>query len=96
VLAGTIETSEFTLTKNRHTLVTRTVPYFKDGSVTMQIGSRDRQDEATSFDSASSLTDEGFCQHRVQGRFHRARMNITGNWSFAQGLDMEGQTIGRR
>lgn len=96
VLAGTIETSEFTLTKNRHTLVTRTVPYFKDGSVTMQIGSRDRQDDATSFDTASSLTDEGFCQHRVQGRFHRARMNITGNWSFAQGLDMEGQTIGRR
>ena len=96
VLEGTIETAEYPLTKNRHTIVTRTVPYFVDGSVSMQIGSRDRQDDAVAFDTGSSLTDEGFCQHRVQGRFHRARMTITGNWSFAQGLDMEGRPIGRR
>lgn len=96
VLEGTIETAEFPLTRNRHTVVTRTVPYFVDGSVTMQVGGRDRQDNAVTFDTASALTDEGFCQHRVQGRFHRARMNISGNWSFAQGLDMEGRPIGRR
>ena len=96
VLAATIETSEYALTTNRHTVVTRTVPFFKDGSVTMQVGARDRQDDATTFDTASSLTDEGFCQHRVQGRFHRARMNISGNWSFAQGIDIEGRTLGRR
>lgn len=96
VLSGTIETSEYALTQNRHTVVTRSVPYFENGSVTMQIGARDRQDDSTVFDTASSLTDEGFCQHRVQGRFHRARMNITGNWSFAQGVDIEGRTIGRR
>lgn len=96
VLAATIETSEYALTTNRHTVVTRTVPFFKDGSVTMQVGARDRQDNATTFDTASSLTDEGFCQHRVQGRFHRARMNISGNWSFAQGIDIEGRTLGRR
>ena len=52
--------------------------------------------ESVSFDVGASLTDEGFCEHRVQGRFHRARMTITGNWSFAQGLDMEGRPIGRR
>jgi len=96
VLAATIETSEYALTTNRHTVVTRTVPFFKDGSVTMQVGARDRQDNDTTFDTASSLTDEGFCQHRVQGRFHRARMNISGNWSFAQGIDIEGRTLGRR
>ena len=96
VLSGTIETSEFALTQNRHTVVTRSVPYFENGSVTMQLGARDRQDDAVSFDTAASLTDEGFCQHRVQGRFHRARMNITGNWSFAQGVDIEGRTSGRR
>ena len=96
VRSATIETSELTLTQNRHTLVTRSVPYFKGGSVTMQVGSRDRQDNDTTFDTASNLSDEGFCQHRVQGRFHRARMNISGNWSFAQGVDIEGRTIGRR
>ena len=62
----------------------------------MQIGARDRQDDTEVFDTASSLTDEGFCQHRVQGRFHRARMNIEGNWSYAQGVELEGRTLGRR
>jgi len=95
-LPATIETGEFTLTNGRHTLVARTVPYFRDGSVTMQVGVRDRQDDAVTFDTASSLTDEGFCEHRVQGRFHRARMNISGDWDFAQGLDIEGRPLGRR
>jgi hypothetical protein len=62
----------------------------------MQVGVRDRQDDAVTFDTASSLTDEGFCEHRVQGRFHRARMNISGDWDFAQGLDIEGRPLGRR
>lgn len=96
VLAATIETSEFAVQKNRHSVVTRSVPYFTGGSVTMQIGARDRQDDTEVFDTASSLTDEGFCQHRVQGRFHRARMNIEGNWSHAQGVELEGRTLGRR
>ena len=96
VLAGVIETSEFALTENRHSVVTRSVPYFNNGSVTMQIGARDRQDDTVTFGTASSLTDEGFCEHRSQGRFHRARMNISGNWDFAQGVDLEGRTLGRR
>jgi len=49
-----------------------------------------------SFDTAASLTDEGFCQHRSQGRFHRVRMNISGTWDFAQGVEIEGQALGRR
>ena len=54
------------------------------------------------FSDANSLTDEGFVQHRAQGRFHRVRMNIanatspTSNWEFAQGVDVEGQVLGRR
>ena len=95
-LEGLIETSELSLSQGRHTVVTRTVPYFRKGSVTMQIGIRDRQDDAVVYDSGSALTDEGFCEHRQQGRFHRARMNLTGEWEFAQGLDIEGRPLGRR
>ena len=95
-LEGTIETAEFPINVGRHSLVTRTVPYFRDGSVTMQVGARDRQDDTVSFDTAASLTDEGFCQHRSQGRFHRVRMNISGDWDFAQGVEIEGQSLGRR
>lgn len=95
-LSATIETSEFALNKGRHSIVTRSVPYFRNGSVTVQVGARDRQDDAVTFSTANSLTDEGFVQHRSQGRFHRIRMNITGFWDFAQGFDIEGQPLGRR
>ena len=95
-LSAIIETSEFAINKGRHSLVTRSVPYFKNGSVTVQVGARDRQDNDVTFSTANSLTDEGFVQHRSQGRFHRIRMNISGFWDFAQGFDIEGQAIGRR
>lgn len=95
-LDGVIETGEFAINKGRHSLVTRSVPYFKNGSVTVQVGTRDRQDSDVTFSTANSLTDEGFIQHRSQARFHRFRLNITGFWDFAKGLDIEGQPIGRR
>ena len=95
-LAGTIETPEVSVNKGRHSVVTKTVPYFKDGAVTIQVGTRDRQDEVVSFGSASSLLADGYCLHRDQGRFHRFRMNISGTWDFAQGVDVEGAALGRR
>lgn len=95
-LSAVIETSEFALNKGKHSLVTRSVPYFRNGSVTVQVGARDRQDDDVTFSTANSLTDEGFVQHRSQGRFHRIRMNISGFWDFAQGFDLEGQPLGRR
>ena len=101
-LAATIETGEFFLQQGKHGIINRSVPYFRGGTVTMQIGSRDRQDDTVTFSDANSLTDEGFVQHRAQGRFHRVRMNIanatspTSNWEFAQGVDVEGQVLGRR
>ena len=95
-LDGTIETSEFSVNKGKHSLVTRTIPYFRDGVVTMQIGARDRQDDEVVYSSSNTLSDEGFVQHRSQGRFHRIKMNISGFWDFAQGVDIEGQPLGRR
>ena len=99
VLDATIETQEMSLTKDRHTVVTRTVPGFEiggSGSVTVSIGSRDRQDDAVTFSSASSLTDEGFCEHRVQARFHRFKIELTGSWQKAFSIDVEGRPLGRR
>lgn len=99
VLNANIETAEFALTKDRHTLVARTVPAFEvggTGNVTVSIGFRDRQDSVVSFSTASALTDEGFCEHRVQARFHRFKMALTGNWQKAFAIDVEGRPLGRR
>lgn len=99
ILNATIETAEFSLTKDRHTVVTRTVPAFEisgTGSVTVSIGSRDRQDDPVVYSTASALTDEGFCEHRVQARFHRFKMELSDNWQKAFAIDVEGRPLGRR
>ncbi len=95
-LAATFETAELSVARDKHALVTRTVPHFTGGSVSMKIGVRDRHDDPVVFDAGSALTNEGFCEHRVQGRFHRAQMTINGNWQNAQGVDIEGRQLGRR
>ena len=98
-LAATLETQELSLTPKKHTVVTRTVPAFETnagGAVTMSIGTRNKLDDAVSFSTAQSLTTDGFCPHRDQGRFHRMRMQLTGNWQKAFGVDVEGSPIGRR
>jgi len=95
-LSGVVETSEFQVTKGKNSLITGVTPYFENGSVTTQVGVRDRQDEDITFSSTSTLSDDGFIPHRSQGKFHRVRMNISGNWDYAQGVDIEGQPLGRR
>lgn len=99
VLEGEIVTSEQALAPSRHSVVTRTVPNFEigsSGSVTMAVGYRDRQDDPVVYSSAEALTDEGFCQHRAQARFHRFKMKLTGDWQKAFGVDVEGRPLGRR
>jgi hypothetical protein len=48
------------------------------------------------FTTAQSPNDDGFAPFRAQGRYHRARMNLSGQWSFAQGMDVEARQVGRR
>lgn len=95
-LTGTIETQEFSITKGKHSIVTKTVPYFKGGDVSIAVGTRNRQSDDVTFTSGSSLNVDGFTQHRDQGRFHRVKMTISGNWNIAQGVDIEGQQLGTR
>lgn len=99
VLAATIETQEFSLAPKKHTVVTRSVPAFEvsnGGTVAVSIGTRNLQSDAVTFSTPQSLTADGFCQHRDQGRFHRVRMELAGGWQKAFGIDLEGRTLGRR
>lgn len=96
---ATIITGEFPLAKGKHTVVTRTVPAFEisgTGSVEVSVGARDRQDDALVYGTPAALTNEGFCEHRTQGRFHRFKIELDGNWQKVFGLDIEGRPLGRR
>lgn len=70
-----------------------------DGSATLtaQVGTRDLQTGTTAWTAASSPeTDTGFCHFRSDARYHRVRVNTSGDFSHAIGVDMEAQKTGRR
>ena len=94
--AALIETNEIPLSVGRHSVVNRIVPYFNEGTVQLQVGTRDLQNEVVSFDTAQSVSADGFSNHRAQGRYHRFRMNLTGDWNFAQGVEVESVALGAR
>ena len=95
-LTGLIETGETGLATGRQTIVTRAYPYHEGGSVTVQIGTRGLHSDDVTFTTAQSPSADGFAPFRAQGRYHRARMNISGNWFFAQGMDIDARQVGRR
>lgn len=95
-LEGTIETGELPLTKGKHAIVTRIYPYHEGGTTTFEAGTRNTPTDSVTFTSAVSMNDQGYMPFRAQGRYHRVRMNITGEWSLAQGIDVEAREIGRR
>ena len=95
-VAAVIETPEAVLNKGRHSIITRTIPFFESGDVNVQISTRNVQNAAQNFSTAANLTADGFCEHRAQGRFHKVRMNLTGSWKFAQGVDVEQRALGTR
>jgi len=96
IVSAVIETPEAVLNKGRHSIITRTIPFFENGDVNVQISTRNLQNTAQTFSAASNLTADGFTEHRAQGRFHKVRMNMTGNWKFAQGVDIEQKPLGTR
>ena len=95
-LSATIETAEAPLSTGKHSLITRVYPYYEDGDVTVSIGTRATQDATPVFSAATSPNDAGFVPVRSQGRYHRARVSISGGWNKALGIDIEAREIGRR
>ena len=96
ILSATIETGEAGLASGRFNMVTRIYPYHENGTITMQVGTRDLHSEDVTFSTAQPIGSDGFAPFRVQGRYHRARMNLSGEWKFAQGIDIEARQVGRR
>jgi hypothetical protein len=100
-LDAIVETAEFDLQAGRSSLINNIIPYVENNSgttltVTAQIASRDSQNAEVSFGTASTLNSDNFCPVRSSGRYHRVRLNLSGNWTNVQGIDVDGQIRGRR
>lgn len=67
------------------------------GSQTVQIGTRDLQTGTTAWTSAvSPETDTGIAHFRSDARYHRIRVNTTGDFDHAIGVDIFAQKTGKR
>ncbi len=58
------------------------------GTVTVQMGTRDLLSSSVAYANAVSTDAIGNCPVRSNARFHRARVNITGGFTHAQGIDV--------
>ena len=99
-LAATLETTEFEPANLKQSLVKSVTPYVTSKDVaptlTVQVGSRNRQVDTTSFTDATALNSDNIVPTRANGRYHRVRVNTSGTWRYALGVDVEAVPLGRR
>ena len=100
-LPATVETGEFDIQAGSSSLINGIMPYVENSSgsattVTAQVASRNLQSQPYSFNPATTLNNDNFCTARSSGRFHRVRLNISGDFSAVTGIDVDAQARGRR
>ena len=99
-LNAVIETKEFEPSNMKRSLIRSVSPIVTRGSsdptITVQVGSRSKQTVETSFTTASTLNADNYCPVRTSGRYHRVRVNASGTWRYALGVDVDAVEMGRR
>ncbi len=88
-LDAVIDTGEATLHEGHRSKVTKVRPVIDgSGTVTIQIGTRNTLADSVTWEAATSLNTTGDAPVRTNARFHRARVNITGGFNHAQGIEI--------
>ena len=95
-LTGTITTGEAAVSMGQHSIVTRIYPHHEGGTVEMSVGLRGTPTDTVTFQAGGSTNADGFVPFRAADRYHRVKMIISGDWSFAHGIDIEARKVGRR
>jgi len=97
-LDATLETAEFQPLPGRRSFINKVRPIV-DGSAatsTVQMAGRNIGTDTVSFGSAVSLNGSGDAPVREDARYHRVRVNITGGFDHAQGVDVTWKGRGHR
>lgn len=89
-MAALLETLEAEISPGNRTHLMQVRPLV-DGSgstITVQMGTRNLLTDTVSYASAVSVDSIGNCNLRSNARYHRARVNISGGFTHAQGIDV--------
>ncbi|RKP56361.1 hypothetical protein [Pararobbsia silviterrae] len=90
--ADTVEMEPFSKTGKR-ALVTTTRPLVDGASPTIQIGARNRLIDTPTYSAASAINDNGECPVRVDGRYLRARISLSGVFTNLQGIEIPDSAV---
>ena len=102
ILNAKITTREFEVSPQRSSVINSVIPYVTSKNpavqptLTVSVGSRSRQIDDVSFTTASSLNADNFCNVRTSGRYHRVRVETSGDFRYALGVDVDAKRLGRR
>jgi hypothetical protein len=95
-MTAEIQTPELQLFPERRSMLRTVRPLVDGGTTTVQVGSRNLQSEAVSTTPAKSLNSSGIANIRKNARYHRFRLNISGDWINATGVEPEMGKVGVR
>mgnify|MGYP003627828764 CR=1 FL=1 len=100
-LPATLETGEFEIQSGFSSNIRNIIPYItvqqsQSAVVTAQVASRNRQIDTFEFGAAGTLNSDNYIPVRSTGKYHRIRVNLTGGWRKAQGVEIEASKLGRR
>lgn len=95
-MSGVVETAEAEITPGQRSMIIGVRPLVDGGATTVQVGCRDRQQDAYSWSSAASVNANGIARMRKTARYHRLRLNVSGAFTHAHGVDVEAYPSGYR
>lgn len=96
-LTGVIETGEQALPDGQRIMLNSVTPLVTGNpTTTVQVLTRNRQQDTETTTAAASVNADGWAPVRANGRFHRVRLNVSGVWTNAEGVDVQAQSAGRR
>ena len=93
-LEGEIGTKE--LGEERRMTVRSVRPLVDSGGSQVCVGRRDRLRDQFSFSPPIDQNDQGECDYLSNARYHRFTVKTQGDWTTAQGVDVEARQAGRR
>ena len=102
ILNATITSREFEVTPLRASAINSVTPYVTaknavtTPTLTVSVGSRSRQIDDVTFTTASSLNADNLCNVRSHGRYHRVKVQTTGDFRYALGIDVDAKPLGKR
>ena len=92
---ATIETADISADANQ-SMVTMIKPIVDNGTGSASVASRLQLNQTVSFPTVTAANSENRIGTRSYGRYHRVKLEPSGNWTTAIGMDVDIQSAGTR